>query len=106
VGYKTLSEEGVHSALGPINELVRYDKIQRMDCLLKASNGTDRDDVFDAHGFEGVDVGSCGQFRRADAMPLAVSGEKGYPHVLQSTYGDNVAGLTKGSGQFDLFDIA
>ena len=54
----TLTEKGAVPVLGVVIELFRDDEVARCNLLFQAANGTDRDEVFNAEGFQGVDIGT------------------------------------------------
>ena len=73
----SLEERPRPDALGPIDDLVRHQKIPRPDFLLQAADGGESDDGADAEGAEGGDVGARGDLVGRELVVQAVAGEEG-----------------------------
>ena len=73
------AEERADAALGPIEELIGHDDVERPVLLPQAADGAGRQDPLDAEHLEAVDIGAEVQLRRQDAMAGAVARQKRHP---------------------------
>lgn len=68
--------------LGPIDYLVRHDKVSRFDVLLQTANGGEGDDRAHADGAQGGDVGPRRDFVRRDLVVKTVTAQESNGDIL------------------------
>ena len=74
---ESLLEEGKRTdPLGPVNDLVGYDKVHGLDLLLQGPHCREGDDAADANRPQGGNVGARGHFMRRELVVNAVTREK------------------------------
>ena len=87
--------EGAH-ALGPVDDLVRDDKVHRLDLLAQGADGGEGDDGAHADGAQGGDVGARVDLVRRDLVVDAVAGEEGDGDARVLEDHDGARGLAPG----------
>lgn len=90
--------------LGPINHLVRDDKVSRLDLFLQTAHRRESDDCADADGAEGGDVCACGHLVRRDLVVLSMAAEEsdGDGFVLVGVVKDSDRGGGRAPGRLDV----
>jgi hypothetical protein len=73
----TLEESPWANTLGAINNLVRNDKVARLDLLLETANSGEGNDATDANGTEGSNIGAGRDLMGSDLVVGAVAAQKG-----------------------------
>ena len=84
------AEERADAALGPIEELIGNDDVERLVLFLQAADGAGREDVLDAEHLHAEDVGAEVQLRRQAAggpAPCRARNATRLPRSVPSTYG-------------------
>lgn len=77
VGNNTLLKESPRTeTLGPVNNLVRHNKVPRLDFLLQTTDGREGDDGTDTDGTQGSDVGASGDLMRRQLVVKAMTTEE------------------------------
>src|SRR3954471_10236339 len=77
VRHQATAEERADPALGPIEELVGHEDIERLVLLLEAADGARRQQALHAEYLEAEDVGPEIQLGRQNPVSRAVAREKG-----------------------------
>ena len=62
--------------IGPVDELVRNDKVQRLHLFSQTAAGRNRNDRLDAELFHPVDISAVVELARRDAVPSPVTREE------------------------------
>lgn len=71
-----LEESEWPDALGAVNDLVRHDKVPRLDRLLQTAYSGEGNDSADTDGAESRDVGAGGNLMRCEFVVQAMAGEE------------------------------
>lgn len=102
-----LEESERTDALGPIDHLVRHDKVSGFDVLLQTANGGKGDDGAHADGAQGRDVGPRRDFVRGNFVVKAVTAQESNGDIfaagraLMMEDGDGRRGLAPGGGDVE-----
>lgn len=89
--------------LGTVNDLVRNDKVARLDCLLETTDSREGDDAPDPDGAQSGNVRAGGNLVRGDLVVRAVSAQECDSNGLVVVFalvvqdGDRGGGFTPGS---------
>ena len=83
VPHEPLLEEGERTdTLGPVDDLVRDNKVHGLDVLPEGPDGGESDDAPDANGAQGGDVGAGGDLVGRELVVDAVAGEESYGYAI------------------------
>ena len=105
MGDNAVVEKGVDTVLCTVDELVGNHDVARFDIFSERAATADGDNLFDANGFERIDVSAVGQFRWRDEMPPAVPGKEGNFNAFEGADGNDIAGLAERGIDVNFLDV-